>query len=179
MSDCYYDVKLVVGHSYTLSLLGRSGRGIEQFCFGSTYLQLNPNYRRLERADPLTWKKEGISAVWSGARGLRKSCCKVSRVTGHVSRVTLCWCRCAARSGCAAGAGGRSASAAAAWCAAATTGWWCWPASRGTRRRGRGGWTTRRWRWCWSAASPPTSCSAGTPASPGPSCTPAGTPSCR
>ena len=67
---------------------GRSGRGIEQFCFGSTYLQLNPNYRRLERADPLTWKKEGISAVWSGARGLRKSCCKVSRVTCHVLCVT-------------------------------------------------------------------------------------------
>ena len=27
--------------------------------------------------DPLTWKKEGISNAWSGARGLRKSCCKV------------------------------------------------------------------------------------------------------
>ena len=57
--------------------MNRSGRGIDQFCFGSTYLQLNPNYRRLERMDPLTWKKEGISSVWSGARGLRKSCCKV------------------------------------------------------------------------------------------------------
>ena len=50
---------------------------MEQFCFGSSYLQLNPNYRRLERMDPLTWKKEGVSSVWSGARGLRKSCCKV------------------------------------------------------------------------------------------------------
>ena len=50
---------------------------MDQFCFGSTYLQLNPNYRRLERMDPLTWKKEGVSSVWSGARGLRKSCCKV------------------------------------------------------------------------------------------------------
>ena len=58
-------------------MLNRSGRGIDQFCFGSTYLQLNPNYRRLERMDPLTWKKEGISSVRSGARGLRKSCCKV------------------------------------------------------------------------------------------------------
>ena len=27
--------------------------------------------------DPLTWKKEGVSSAWSGARGLRKSCCKV------------------------------------------------------------------------------------------------------
>ena len=59
------------------SSLIRSGRGVDQFCFGSTFLQLNPNYRRLERMDPLTWKKEGISSVWSGARGLRKSCCKV------------------------------------------------------------------------------------------------------
>ena len=39
--------------------------------------QLNPNYRRLERMEPLTWRKEGVSAHWSGSRGFRKACCKV------------------------------------------------------------------------------------------------------
>jgi hypothetical protein len=38
-----------------------SGRYCDQFCFGSTYLQLNTNYRKLERMEPLTWKKEGIT----------------------------------------------------------------------------------------------------------------------
>ena len=33
--------------------------------------------RRLERMEPLTWRKEGISNHWAGPRGFRKSCCKV------------------------------------------------------------------------------------------------------
>ena len=39
----------------------KSGREVNQFCFGSTYIQLNPNYRRFDRMDPMTWKKEGKS----------------------------------------------------------------------------------------------------------------------
>jgi hypothetical protein len=70
---------VLVAHTERIidQISSRSGRAIDQFCFGSTYLQLNPNYRRLEKMDPLTWKKEGISNAWSGARGLRKTCCKV------------------------------------------------------------------------------------------------------
>ena len=37
----------------------KSGRDVQQFCFGSTYVQLNPNYRKFDRMDPITWKKEG------------------------------------------------------------------------------------------------------------------------
>ncbi len=33
-----------------------------QFCFGSTYVHLNPNFRRFDRMDPMTWKKEGESS---------------------------------------------------------------------------------------------------------------------
>jgi hypothetical protein len=50
----------------------KSRREINQFCFGSTYVQLNPNYRKFDRMDPLTWKKEGIASQWAGIRGLRK-----------------------------------------------------------------------------------------------------------
>ena len=42
-----------------------------QFCFGSTYVQLNPNFRKFDRMDPMTWKKEGIASKWTGARGYR------------------------------------------------------------------------------------------------------------
>ena len=66
---------------------------MEQFCFGSAYLQLNPNYRRLERLDPLTWKKEGITAAWAGARGLRKSCCKVCCQEPRCGGCRECDCR--------------------------------------------------------------------------------------
>lgn len=45
----------------------KSGREVNQFCFGSTYVQLNPNYRRFERMEPMTWKKEG---EYCGYRGL-------------------------------------------------------------------------------------------------------------
>ncbi len=48
-----------------------------QFCFGSTFVQLNPNYRKFDRMDPMTWKKEGIASHWTGVRGYRKKCCKV------------------------------------------------------------------------------------------------------
>ena len=48
-----------------------------KFTFGSTYVQLNPNYRKFDRMDPMTWKKEGISSHWTGMRGFRKKCCKV------------------------------------------------------------------------------------------------------
>ena len=51
----------------------KSRREINQFCFGSTFVQLNPNYRKFERMDPLTWKKEGIASQWAGIRGLRKT----------------------------------------------------------------------------------------------------------
>ena len=44
---------------------------IFQFCFGSTYVQLNPNFRKFDRMDPMTWKKEGIASKWTGARGYR------------------------------------------------------------------------------------------------------------
>ena len=54
----------------------RSKRDIQQFTFGTTYVQLNPNFRKFERMDPLTWKKEGISSVWTGVRGYRRNCCK-------------------------------------------------------------------------------------------------------
>ena len=54
----------------------KSKRDINQFCFGSTYIQLNPNYRKFDRMDPMTWKKEGISSHWTGVRGFRKKCCK-------------------------------------------------------------------------------------------------------
>ncbi len=37
----------------------KSGRELNQFCFGSTNVQLNPNYRRFDKMDPMTWKKEG------------------------------------------------------------------------------------------------------------------------
>lgn len=53
-----------------------STRKIEQFTFGTTYVQLNPNYQRFDRLDPMTWKKEGIIRVWSGMRGYRRICCK-------------------------------------------------------------------------------------------------------
>ena len=26
--------------------------------------------------DPMTWKKEGLIGAWTGARGLRRTCCK-------------------------------------------------------------------------------------------------------
>ncbi|XP_023323509.1 uncharacterized protein LOC111697665 [Eurytemora carolleeae] len=70
---------VLVGHTNRIieQLIQRSGREMDQFCFGSAYLQLNPNYRRLERMEPLTWRKEGISNHWAGPRGLRKSCCKI------------------------------------------------------------------------------------------------------
>ena len=53
-----------------------STRKIEQFTFGTTHVQLNPNYQRFDRLDPMTWKKEGIIRVWSGMRGYRRICCK-------------------------------------------------------------------------------------------------------
>ena len=53
-----------------------SNRIIQQFCFGTTYVQVNPNFRKLDRMDPLTWKKEGIATAWAGVRGLRRICCK-------------------------------------------------------------------------------------------------------
>jgi hypothetical protein len=40
----------------------KSGREVNQFCFGSTNVQLNPNYRRFDKMDPMTWKKEGQNA---------------------------------------------------------------------------------------------------------------------
>ena len=51
-------------------------RMIEQFTFGTTYVQHNPNYQRFDRLDPSTWKKEGILRVWSGMRGYKRICCK-------------------------------------------------------------------------------------------------------
>jgi len=85
---------VLAGHCTRIldQLSSRSGRDIDQFCLGSTYLQLNPNYRRLERMDPLTWKKEGISAHWSGSRGFRKSCCKVCCVDKLCSGCKNCLC---------------------------------------------------------------------------------------
>ena len=43
--------------------------------------------------DPVTWKKEGISSVWSGARGLRKSCCKVCCSDTQCGGCRECLCR--------------------------------------------------------------------------------------
>ena len=71
----------------------RSGSNIAQYCFGSTHLQLNTNYRRLDRMDHLTWKKEGISSAWCGARGLRKSCCKVCCSDTQCGGCRECLCR--------------------------------------------------------------------------------------
>eukprot|EP00093_Oithona_nana_P005370 05370.XXX_230905_229539_1 [CDS] Oithona nana genome sequencing. len=67
------------GHTQRIfkMIKGKSKREINQFCFGSTYVQLNPNYRKFDRMDPMTWKKEGISSHWTGVRGFRKKCCKV------------------------------------------------------------------------------------------------------
>jgi len=74
-------------------LATRSGRGIDQFCFGSTYLQLNPNYRKFDKMDPITWKKEGISNLWSGSRGFRKSCCKLCCNDKTCNGCKECLCR--------------------------------------------------------------------------------------
>jgi len=86
---------ILTSHSTRIldQLSARSGRDIDQFCFGSTYLQLNPNYRRLERMEPLTWKKEGISSHWSGSRGFRKSCCKVCCVDKLCAGCKDCLCK--------------------------------------------------------------------------------------
>ena len=54
----------------------KSNLSIEQFCFGSAYVQLNPVSQKLKRMDPSTWKKEGIADAWSGPRGLKRACCK-------------------------------------------------------------------------------------------------------
>lgn len=54
----------------------KSSRKVEQFTFGTTYAQLNPNYPKFDRLDPTTWKKDGILRVWSGMRGYRRICCK-------------------------------------------------------------------------------------------------------
>ena len=54
----------------------KSNLSIEQFCFGSAYVQLNPVSQKLTRMDPSTWKKEGIADAWSGPRGLKRACCK-------------------------------------------------------------------------------------------------------
>ena len=43
--------------------------------------------------DPVTWKKEGISASWSGGRGLRKSCCKVCCSDTQCGGCRECLCR--------------------------------------------------------------------------------------
>jgi len=68
----------------------KSGREVEQFCFGSTYVHLNPNYRKFDRMDPLTWKKEGVASRWAGQRGYRKSCCKVCCTDKHCSGCHSC-----------------------------------------------------------------------------------------
>ena len=69
----------LIGHTNRVFRMvqGKSKRNINQFCFGSTFIQLNPNYRKFDRMDPMTWKKEGIASHWTGMRGLRKKCCKV------------------------------------------------------------------------------------------------------
>ena len=68
----------LIGHTKRIfkQILSRSKRDVQQFTFGTTYVQLNPNFRKFERMDPLTWKKEGISSVWTGVRGYRRVCCK-------------------------------------------------------------------------------------------------------
>ena len=68
----------LIGHTKRIfkQILTRSKRDVQQFTFGTTYVQLNPNFRKFERMDPLTWKKEGISSVWTGVRGYRRVCCK-------------------------------------------------------------------------------------------------------
>ncbi|XP_040582450.1 uncharacterized protein [Lepeophtheirus salmonis] len=58
-------------------VIEKSGRDLNQFCFGTTFLTLNSNYKKLDHMDPMTWKKEGITQHWSGKRGFRKACCKV------------------------------------------------------------------------------------------------------
>ena len=70
--------KVLVGHTKRIfrQLFARSRRDVQQICFGTAFVQLNPNFRRFERMDPNTWKKEGIISAWNGLRGLRKSCCK-------------------------------------------------------------------------------------------------------
>ena len=70
-----------------------TGRKIAQFCFGSTKIQLNPTYQKLDRMDPKTWKKEGLSNHWSGTRGFKKSCCKVCCRDKLCVGCTACRCR--------------------------------------------------------------------------------------
>ena len=45
--------------------------------------------RRLERMEPLTWRKEGITNHWAGPRGLRKSCCKVISVFNELGYIYI------------------------------------------------------------------------------------------
>lgn len=75
-----YDLYMaaIIGHTQRIFSLiqSKSKRVIDQFCFGSTYVQMNPNFRKFERMDPMTWKKEGIASRWTGVRGYRKKCCK-------------------------------------------------------------------------------------------------------
>ena len=66
-------LKALIGHTHRIFNLieTKSKRSLDQFTFGSTYIQLNPNYRKFDRMDPLTWKKEGLSSHWTGAKGYR------------------------------------------------------------------------------------------------------------
>ena len=68
----------------------RSRRRVQQFTFGSTYIHLNPNYRRFEHMDPITWKKEGIAKEWSGFRGVRRVCCKNCCVDRECNGCKVC-----------------------------------------------------------------------------------------
>lgn len=89
-----YDLSLsaLAGHTKRIfkMITTKSKRDINQFCFGSTYVQLNPNYRKFDRMDPMTWKKEGISSSWTGMRGYRKRCCKVCCTDVTCSGCNVC-----------------------------------------------------------------------------------------
>ena len=72
------NVKVLVAHTKRIFrfIHKNSNLPLDQFCFGSTHVQLNPVSPKLKRMDPSTWKKEGIANAWSGARSLKRSCCK-------------------------------------------------------------------------------------------------------
>ena len=80
VNSSVFDIGKNILTKHTKRIFGKieqnAKRKVEQFTFGTTNVQLNPNYQRFDRLDPLTWKKEGILRVWSGMRGYRRSCCK-------------------------------------------------------------------------------------------------------
>ena len=43
---------------------GRSGREVDQFCFGSVNTEAKPEYGRLDSRDRNCWSKEGVSSAW-------------------------------------------------------------------------------------------------------------------